>query len=285
MTGTKRDILLSVIYTMLRYGKSITALLLIVAALTSCREQPASGRVDRGDSLGTITGKDSLEMGVTRTNRIDSSFAGFFQSPVPCSTCDGSQQTLLLLADGSYRLEDRLFDSTRSVKSYRGSWANQDERLMLFEGDAIIAKFIIQNKSLKTIERQGIPFSDSVAREHILSRREWIMDNPGWSNKKDQGVEVYGIGTEPFWSVSIGQEPGIIFTQIDQQPIFFPYTAAEQKGDTLVYNTISGTDSLLVRIDPAFCSDGMSDFLYAYTLSVRFKGQQYRGCGSVFIKP
>ena len=111
------------------------------------------------------------------------------------------------------------------------------------------------------------------------------MDNPGWSNKKEQGVEVYGIGTEPFWSVSIGREPGIIFTQIDQQPIFFPYNAAEKKGDTLVYNSVSGTDSLLVRIDPAFCSDGMSDFLYAYTLSVRFRGQQYQGCGSVFLKP
>src|SRR5690606_41510258 len=69
------------------------------------------------DSLGVITGKDSLETGITTESAVDSAFAGFYRTELPCRDCRVIQ-TLLL-----ERSEER-----RVGKECRSRWSTWHER-------------------------------------------------------------------------------------------------------------------------------------------------------------
>lgn len=181
--------------------------------------------------------------------------------------------------NGRYHLEDRHHDNSFSTEQYSGTWANEADRLILFEGQAIIAKYQLAQGKLKTLERQGILFNDSLANKNILARRPSILENLAWKNKKDAGMEVYGVGTEPFWNISIGKQL-IIFNHIDSGPVQFAYTEPEYRGDSIIYSLPA--DSLRIILSAGICNDGMSDFFYDYSIDVSLKKQVFRGCGSYF---
>lgn len=85
------------------------------------------------------------------------------------------------------------------------------------------------------------------------------------------------IGTEPFWNVKV-EKTGIIFQLLGEEPVTYPYSPAQKKDATSVYETSAGGSRIKVIITEGSCSDGMSDASYPYHAQVERDGESYRGC-------
>jgi len=82
------------------------------------------------------------------------------------------------------------------------------------------------------------------------------------------------VGTEPFWGVEIrgGQ---LVLQRPDAADVVTPRPAPVIDGQGAVWTS----GSLIVRLTPQACSDGMSDRRYAYTATVKAGEVSLRGCG------
>lgn len=82
------------------------------------------------------------------------------------------------------------------------------------------------------------------------------------------------VGTEPFWGLTI-KGSQLSLDRLEGPDVVAPRTAPVMEGQSAVWT--SGT--LIVRLTPGACSDGMSDRSYAYTATVRVDGETLNGCG------
>ena len=85
-----------------------------------------------------------------------------------------------------------------------------------------------------------------------------------------------GIGTEPFWSVTI-DDRNITFDLSGEQPIVQP----RPRPIIGVAGEIYRTPRIDVNIVHAQCSDGMSDRVYPDKLQVTVDGKRFDGCGGL----
>lgn len=92
------------------------------------------------------------------------------------------------------------------------------------------------------------------------------------------GIAFAARGTEPFWSISDAREglrlerpgePALLASRSTSREEFGEWYA---EGDT-------PEGKLTLRLTPAWCSDGMSDALYAWKATVRLGDKAFHGCG------
>jgi heat shock protein HslJ len=96
-----------------------------------------------------------------------------------------------------------------------------------------------------------------------------------------RGDSYVAVGTEPFWSVSIAR--GRIVYRSPDEPI-------EARRLTSQTATAGGgrryeSADTIVEAMPGVCSAGMSDSLYAETVTVRIGGRILEGCGAELGDP
>ena len=97
------------------------------------------------------------------------------------------------------------------------------------------------------------------------------MPNPG-----PPAPPYHAVGTEPFWSLVIGERE-ISFTQPEQQPVTQPKPRAIVGFAGEIYQT----PRIDVNIVHAQCSDGMSDRVYPDKVQVTVDGRRFNGCGGL----
>lgn len=95
--------------------------------------------------------------------------------------------------------------------------------------------------------------------------------SPGFPDK------LKAVGTEPFWSLQIdgGQ---IAYSTAEEPKNVVGRVARSEAGNVL---TLTGTlrdDAMRVRIVPETCSDGMSDLVYPYAVTIQLGAQKLQGC-------
>ena len=89
-------------------------------------------------------------------------------------------------------------------------------------------------------------------------------------------AETYhALGTEPFWAVSIGDGRITYQPNIGEPEWSVPAPAPVEVPNGRQYRT----DRLTVTIVRGLCSDGMSDRIYADTVTVDVDGHKWLGCG------
>ena len=86
----------------------------------------------------------------------------------------------------------------------------------------------------------------------------------------------HALGTEPFWSLVIGEHE-ISFTQPEQPPV----TQARPRAIVGFAGEIYQTPRIDVNIVHAQCSDGMSDRVYPDKVQVTVDGKRFNGCGGL----
>lgn len=86
----------------------------------------------------------------------------------------------------------------------------------------------------------------------------------------------HGLGTEPFWSLSI-DEHDISFAEAGRQPISEP----SPKVVIGIAGEIYGTSRIEVNIIHSKCSDGMSDRALPGQVQVTVDGKRFNGCGGL----
>lgn len=86
------------------------------------------------------------------------------------------------------------------------------------------------------------------------------------------------IGTEPFWSLTIGRDV-MRLKELDRRPVAVRTPAARPSFDGLRYVT----RRMAVDVTRAPCSDGMSDRVYPDTVTVTVGRRTLRGCGGLAL--
>ncbi|MBB3989558.1 COG3650 family protein [Croceicoccus naphthovorans] len=86
------------------------------------------------------------------------------------------------------------------------------------------------------------------------------------------------LGTEPFWSVHVSEDSLRYMTPENPDGVQVPMTREQSAQDeSIVSGEIEGKP-IKMRARVEECSDGMSDRLYPYTVTVTFGEQELRGC-------
>lgn len=88
------------------------------------------------------------------------------------------------------------------------------------------------------------------------------------------------LGTEPFWGIEISAD-GLVFTGVDRPEFHAPNPGARIEGEMAV---IAARDpnglALTIRLKPAKCSDGMSDWVYPLEAEVTLGPETLKGCAA-----
>ena len=85
------------------------------------------------------------------------------------------------------------------------------------------------------------------------------------------------LGTEPFWAVSIGRD-WISFSGLDRPLRSWPNPGVRWQGKRRTWAAEGPAGAIRVRLDPAECSDGMSDRVYPYEVEVVLGEEVLKGC-------
>lgn len=96
----------------------------------------------------------------------------------------------------------------------------------------------------------------------------------------DLGKPMRVLGTEPFWGIGISAD-GLVFTGVDRPEFHAPNPGARVEGEMAV---IAARDpnglALTIRLKPAKCSDGLSDWVYPLEAEVTLGAETLHGCAA-----
>lgn len=216
----------------------------------------------------------------------DTSVIGFYQGMLPCKGCDGIQQTILFTMDSMYKLEEKNWGKNQVSKKQQGKWAKKENTIFMYLNDKVVARYKLKSDSLIITDQNGSYFSDSVSRQYVLFKRPTAGNNSTWMKKKQEGIDIAGVGNEPFWSLEIDNDKMVLFKVADwSKPVIVPIEKPVVTKDSIYYSIPAQGTMLNITILPEFCNDGMSNFLYEYQIRVTYNGQLYKGCGIFLNKP
>lgn len=201
--------------------------------------------------------------------------AGIYQTMLPCADCKGIEHTVFFNPDLTFRMEENKWGKKNGFTKTEGLWRANEGKIFLYKNDSVKARYSWQGDTLQYLQPDG----------HAIALRKIspVIDNPAWQKKAKAGSQFYGIGTEPFWSVEVDKQKNISFHLAEwKKPMLFQAVTPVVSADSTVYSTLSDSATLRITILTAFCSDGMSDYIYNNKVKIVYKGQFYNGCGTAF---
>jgi len=204
---------------------------------------------------------------------------GIYGGFVPCADCEGIITYLLLNPDMSYRLEETYYKKDEKVFRTNGSWKMDKGKVVLYDNNEVKLSFLNDGDKIWQLDSEGNRISGNLGDKYVLNRQE-MADKKRLKEKADAGIDFIGHGNEPFWGLEIDNGNKIIFNNPDlKKPVNTPYTEPIISNDAREYHIQTEGTKLDIIISPQFCSDGMSDFLYEYKVSLQYNGKSYSGCG------
>lgn len=210
------------------------------------------------------------------TGYIDTTLAGIYQAVLPCIGCENRLHTIMLNADGTFRLEEEFIGKGLGPSVTRGTWLRNKNEVKLVMGNVALQTYFLQNDSLILAGPSG---EKNDATNYTVNKMP-SNKHTAWQDKWKSGVDFFGIGTEPFWSISIQNKKQVILKFAGrEQPIIVEAPTPSDFSDSLVYEYKGKGNQLRVTIYPRFCNDGMSDFLYEQSVHVMYNGLLLKGCG------
>lgn len=200
---------------------------------------------------------------------------GFYQVMLPCADCKAIEHTIFFNDDLSYRIEEKRWDKQDAISRTTGNWRPNEGKIWAYENDKVRARYAWRGDTLVYIE----PSDNTI----IMQKLSTALQNEVWRNKEKEGIEFFGIGNEPFWSVEIDEQKSIQFKLADwAKPVSFKAVQPVKDADSTMYKMGKDTAALQVTILNQFCSDGMSDNIYNNRVKVIYKGKEYNGCGITY---
>src|SRR5687767_3333009 len=89
-----------------------------------------------------------------------------------------------------------------------------------------------------------------------------------------------GLGTEPFWSVFVINNDKILYQPADGPDIAVPYVPpSSPDAITTKYNSSNDSITMELTIKKMNCSDGMSDNLHPFQVTLLINAIRLSGCG------
>jgi len=175
---------------------------------------------------------------------------------------------------GSFRLQEEYLSKGDSLVITGGTWAPSQGFIWLYKEQLVRGRYAWKGDTLQY-------FNPKSNQKFSMAKLTPASNNPLWREKSKEGAILYGIGTEPFWSVEVKKKDSVILSMASwNQPVMVKLSATNKTNDSTEY--ISTTDSLRITAYPYFCNDGMSDFTYPNKVTINYKGSILNGCGVIF---
>jgi hypothetical protein len=175
---------------------------------------------------------------------------------------------------GSFRLQEEYIERQDSVITTRGTWAPSQGFIWLYKEQLVQGRYSWRGDTLQY-------YSPALKKSFSMTKLIPAENNAAWKEKRKGGAVLFGVGTEPFWSVEVSKADTLIFSSPEwTSPLKVKLSQKTRTSDSTVFTSVQ--DSMRVAVYPFFCNDGMSDFIYTNKISVTYKGRVYEGCGQLF---
>ena len=185
------------------------------------------------------------------------------------------EQTIAFNSDFTYQLQEKyLNDKKDSTVVTEGTWTPSDGFIWLYKDQIVRGRYKWKGDTLQY-------FSPLLKKDFSMSHLQDALQNATWRNKGKEGIVLYGVGNEPFWSIEYKKDSLSFLLSEWAHPLRMKLDSAFNTSDSSGYTAHTDSTQLRVTIFPHFCSDGMSDFTYRNKIRVQYNQQVYSGCGIV----
>jgi len=194
---------------------------------------------------------------------------GIYQVGLPIE--GGVEHTVAFYSNNTYQLQEKYKNDSTVITT--GTWAPSNGYIWLYKDQVVRARYTWSGNQLQY-------FSPALKKNWIMKHLQDVMQNRNWQNKKDEGILVFAIGNEPFWSAEVNNKDSISF-QLSEwpTPLKLKINSSEINKDSTVYSAQNDSLSMRLVILPFFCSDGMSDMVYKNKIRLFYNSKVYTGCG------
>lgn len=120
-----------------------------------------------------------------------------------------------------------------------------------------------------------------------------VEENPDiYKRKFDAGIDFTARGNEPFWSIDIDIDKGMMFTSltdISELNIRNGEVIKEQNEDTIGHHSTTEEGEIVVKLVSNICTDDMSGENFSHTVNVQVKRSidnnytEFKGCGKFLM--
>lgn len=214
--------------------------------------------------------------------QINSSGSTTYYGILPCADCPGIETVVTIFGNHTFRLQQVYLDRNQEKAIITDGVIKQVKKSLIFYDDKrIVLRANQLQQQLQVLDQEGKAITGKLATNYLLQTKK-IRNKDGWKAAYHKGVDLIGMGTEPFWSIEIDREGMIQFSNPDiSKPLRFAYLAPQINTREQVYLLNNGKDSGTVVFRQQVSSDGMSDDLYPHQVLLTLNQKQYKGVGVV----
>jgi hypothetical protein len=202
---------------------------------------------------------------------------GIYRVIFPLEDSMRIEQTVKFYNNKTYQLQERYPGTKKdSMVVIQGTFLPSNGYIWLYQEQVARGRYKWKGDTLQY-------FDPLYKKSYSMVKLQDVLDREIWQQKKAQGLILYGVGNEPFWSLELNSNDTISFRLADwEQPIKMLRNDTKNARDTTIYLAHNDSAQIKLMILPYFCSDGMSDFTYQNKILVKYNNQTYSGCGVVY---
>ncbi len=120
----------------------------------------------------------------------------------------------------------------------------------------------------------------SVRRDYagqVLVKEVYHLAYESQGCELDKNYNYLLQGNEPSWKIIIDDKRGVFLQEPGQPEVYATYASPKKMDNGIVYNLISGSSPMVIKIRKIDTYDNMSGAYYAYSAFVNFKDKSYYG--------
>ena len=256
---------------------------MLLAACTLPAEREAKEAAKKADTAAIIKNNEVSSAALDTTDTIAlpqpqrvKRPAGVYQAILTLD--DKIEQIVLFNSDFTYKLQEKYLEKADSIVITQGTWTPSDGFVWLYKDQVVRGRYKWEGSILQY-------YSPQLKKSFSMSRMQEAFQNAAWRNKGKEGVVLFGVGNEPFWSFEYNKSDTLVFSLADwDRPVRFKVDSFFSNNDSLGYLAQKDSSQIRVTVFPHFCSDGMSDFTYRNQVTVTYNHQVYSGCGIIYAR-
>jgi len=202
---------------------------------------------------------------------------GIYRVVFPLEDSMKIEQTVKFYNNKTYQLQERYPGSKKdSMVTIQGTFLPSNGYIWLYQEQVARGRYKWKGDTLQY-------YDPSYKKSYSMVKLQDVLERDIWQEKKAQGLVLYGVGNEPFWSLEVNSNDTISFRLADwEQALKLKRKETLSSKDTTVYLAQNDSAQIKLMVLPYFCSDGMSDFTYQNKILVKYNNQTYSGCGVVY---
>ena len=203
--------------------------------------------------------------------------SGIYRTTLPYDETSQMEQTIAFYNNYTFQLEEKYtINKKDSIVTTQGNWSPSDGYIWIYKEQVMRGRYIWKGDTLQYL-------SPRFKKKYSMHSIKDALENNVWRNKKKEGIVVFGIGNEPFWSIEVNNKDSVSFLLSEwPAPVTLKIDSLNNTPESIIYLAHKDSIQLKLTVFPLFCNDGMSDFMYRNKVKIQYNNQTYSGCGILY---